>query len=115
MADFNPRSREGSDHQILDLVLDINISIHAPARGATLIGTIGKSLRLISIHAPARGATPLACYVRFSNRNFNPRSREGSDEGGGCMIPGYDISIHAPARGATAKLHTFAIFFQGIM
>lgn len=25
------------------------------------------------------------------------------------------ISIHAPARGATAKLHTFAIFFQGIM
>ena len=82
MADFNPRSREGSDHQILDLVLDINISIHAPARGATLIGTIGKSLRLISIHAPARGATPLACYVRFSNRNFNPRSREGSDSFG---------------------------------
>ena len=57
-ADFNPRSREGSDpifiHQFINLV--------------------------ISIHAPARGATP-APYPSSSPKGyFNPRSREGSDQ-----------------------------------
>ena len=76
------------------------ISIHAPARGATM--QLGSELQLdtISIHAPARGATGsrrnrkgdnifqstlprgerLAqlshCITQFY---FNPRSREGSD------------------------------------
>ena len=78
--DFNPRSREGSDinntNQELDpkgfqstlprgerLKQDIlyewhsRISIHAPARGATLTSVQKDNLVLISIHAPARGAT----------------------------------------------------------
>ena len=38
--------------------------------------------------------------------DFNPRSREGSDE----LLPMFDdisddISIHAPAKGATAIFH----------
>ena len=55
------------------------ISIHAPAKGATLliIGAICPTI--ISIHAPAKGATP----------NF-----------GWEMAPP-SISIHAPAKGAT--------------
>ena len=32
---FNPRSREGSDHIIVFLCNDISISIHAPVKGAT--------------------------------------------------------------------------------
>ena len=57
LSDFNPRSREGSDRIVLDLVGNLAISIHAPAKGATIT----------------------ALFVRFFRDNFNPRSREGSD------------------------------------
>ena len=55
--DFNPRSREGSDAYELSQPTGYNISIHAPARGATLIGVRRANDKRISIHAPARGAT----------------------------------------------------------
>ena len=55
------------------------ISIHAPARGATVIQPMVCKDYEISIHAPARGATLVPNdWVTFSG-----------------------ISIHAPARGAT--------------
>ena len=38
--------------------------------------TCGKK---ISIHAPARGATFCHLLALLNTRNFNPRSREGSD------------------------------------
>ena len=80
----------------------INISIHAPARGATMnIDEIIHWLK-ISIHAPARGATIFLVTDRRANRNFNPRSREGSDEISSVYLCEGGISIHAPARGATA-------------
>ncbi|EFE11183.1 hypothetical protein CLOM621_08656 [Clostridium sp. M62/1] len=56
--DFNPRSREGSDQQSIS--------------GTLIFGTI-------SIHAPARGATVGNRTIPFFYINFNPRSREGSD------------------------------------
>ena len=78
------------------------ISIHAPARGATpptRRGCSGRkfqstlprgerqgtqktsSLYLsISIHAPARGATDFSRSFRTFGLYFNPRSREGSDQ-----------------------------------
>ena len=37
--------------------------------------------------------------------NFNPRSREGSDDLDKIVEQLEEISIHAPARGATAKTH----------
>ena len=56
------------------------ISIHAPARGATF-GTAAVALFIaISIHAPARGATKSVSILKRRNKNFNPRSREGSDK-----------------------------------
>ena len=99
---FNPRSREGSDLRsqyatILRLQFQstlprgerllqdsvkqrtILISIHAPARGATLEMLVPKVKAKISIHAPARGATE-------------------ADHG---LMQQLSISIHAPARGAT--------------
>ena len=97
---FNPRSREGSDSdgELVDLLKEI--SIHAPARGATHVATNLTNGAKISIHAPARGATiytgGLAKVTLFQSTlprgerrgvtvsnpqviNFNPRSREGSD------------------------------------
>ena len=56
----------------------------------------------ISIHAPAKGATRLPMRSSTSRYNFNPRSREGSDFTTSIGIPNRSISIHAPAKGATA-------------
>ena len=56
--DFNPRSREGSDTTDGD---DFHTQI------------------IISIHAPARGATLEHGRRTAEQSNFNPRSREGSD------------------------------------
>ena len=101
---------------------DLFISTHAPARGATMFRIpLGQSSS-ISTHAPARGATGyynMDCMIgifqptlprgeRLRSRtcavqadDFNPRSREGSDE---TLLPTFlalSISTHAPARGAT--------------
>ena len=36
---------------------------------------------IISIHAPAKGATLFRAVCKIISSNFNPRSREGSDLG----------------------------------
>ena len=109
---FNPRSRAGSDtssaynHQRYS-----DVSIHAPARGATSAGhgrclgqstfqsTLPRGERRqaaqdpvaacdVSIHAPARGATcaPISERVQ-ADGSFNPRSRAGSDLMRSCTSP----------------------------
>ena len=57
----------------------------------------------ISIHAPAKGATRSQRNFRQYFTDFNPRSREGSDSMSTKQQRGYLISIHAPAKGATKK------------
>ena len=100
------------------------ISTHAPARGATASAVEVVLISLISTHAPARGATLRMQSPPATTRNFNPRSRTGSDilpeavkvlamafqptlphgerprcARALCGLSG--ISTHAPARGAT--------------
>ena len=74
--------REGRRAAAAQSSAAINISIHAPPRGAT--SDAGRSLQSsnISIHAPPRGAT-ITCERRYPISN---------------------ISIHAPPRGATPAL-----------
>ena len=80
VKDFNPRSREGSDLVPVSRTVSFvpfqstlprrerqgrlrrpaypaTISIHAPAKGATIMALIGSGVIKISIHAPAKGAT----------------------------------------------------------
>ena len=88
--------------RIDDITWTLDISIHAPVKGATFIvlalfpvilyfnprtregcdlpGNSLYTLRpAISIHAPVKGATQ-APYVRAAGRqDFNPRTREGCD------------------------------------
>ena len=121
---FNPRSREGSDVRLASQYLGLNsISIHAPARGATTFSTLLLSQHEFQSTLP-RGERPDNIYILSNTRkfqstlprgerqkiynsrlfvsNFNPRSREGSDDGeDGSKASKFDISIHAPARGAT--------------
>ena len=49
----------------------------------TMIGAIN-----ISIHAPAQGATVNSIISMPSQNNFNPRSRTGSDLHGNCTTAG---------------------------
>ena len=108
---------------------DIKISIHAPARGATVLRLFAGLRIVISIHAPARGATLWYIHIRRCGMDFNPRSRKGSDMAaqtnilqntvfqstlpqGERRVPHtktpftHAISIHAPARGATFPIFT---------
>ena len=69
---------------VADTFLDCGalVSIHAPARGATIKG-VEKYIRLlVSIHAPARGATSSNFVDIASSAGFNSRTREGCDKGG---------------------------------
>ena len=55
------------------------VSIHAPAWGATVFYADGIVLFHVSIHAPAWGATFDIGKAKMSAIRFNPRSRMGSD------------------------------------
>ena len=55
------------------------VSIHAPARGATLVERDERFLCVVSIHAPARGATHGNGLEVPRGDRFNPRPRTGGD------------------------------------
>ena len=117
LHNFNPRSHERSDESDVYLPLFLEISIHAPTRGATIYkelfdrlaifqSTLPReerqsnsfiilSLLIISIHAPTRGATCLPGY----------------------NSPCWIISIHAPTRGATILIgvEVFSMLFQSTL
>ncbi len=109
---FNPRSREGSDALTADQAADKYISIHAPTKGATFADSLLQFPFDISIHAPTKGATPLRPAVTASAKNFNPRSREGSDEREKNKVKDNEISIHAPTKGATCESTARFRFFS---
>ena len=103
---FNPRARTGRDAQLPHQhPAQARVSIHAPARGATLGGgglTVDQG---VSIHAPARGAT----WIEHESIERLIVSIHAPARGA-TLIHGHfsrigDVSIHAPARGATAGGH----------
>ena len=55
------------------------VSIHAPAWGATAVLLVLIKMLAVSIHAPAWGATNRNRLGRHALPSFNPRSRVGSD------------------------------------
>ena len=79
MRYFNPRSREGSDISELHFPRNLlRISIHAPAKGATLSVTPAVVGSIFQSTLPRRERRGIVASVR-AIRDFNPRSREGSD------------------------------------
>ena len=101
--DFNPRARVGRDRRRTanSIRSSSNISIHAPAWGATRDEFLYALKGSISIHAPAWGATAGSGARAATGANFNPRARVGRDCADGRANPSHHISIHAPAWGAT--------------
>ena len=70
---------KGATMRIFYTCQNFCISIHAPAKGATKIGELVTEIINISIHAPAKGATYTITTILKRQAYFNPRSREGSD------------------------------------
>ena len=87
-------------------MLDVVISIHAPARGAT-VNLFGLTYYFdISIHAPARGATVIPPLYNEEGYYISIHApARGATASVNLPTISYDISIHAPARGATANTH----------
>ncbi len=103
-SDFNPRSREGSDRiGVVVVRVEAPISIHAPAKGATLGRSQDRRHGRISIHAPAKGAT----LGRSQDRRHGRISIHAPAKGATwpCLTcpARRGISIHAPAKGATNR------------
>ena len=105
-SDFNPRTREGCDtNDLFVLQRGSSISIHAPAKGAT----INKMVRLINAYKfqsthPRRVRRCRRNQSQRRGRYFNPRTRAGCDlQVRTCAIAVWCISIHAPVLGATLR------------
>ena len=113
---FNPRARTGRDILRLSVLYPMSLFQSTRPHGARpMISSSVSSDFDVSIHAPARGATQDKVKVRTSTLRFNPRARTGRDT----YTPHYlssvfRVSIHAPARGATrtwiCKLYNFFSF-----
>ena len=83
MADFNPRSHEGSDGQAMDgLSETAAFQSTLPRRERREANLDEPAEEGISIHAPTKGATRKLRPMYLRIRNFNPRSHEGSDSNG---------------------------------
>ena len=99
---FNPRSRKGSDSAPCTLrPSSVSISIHAPARGATLVDWFYSGGEWNFNPRSRKGSDMMPMNIWMNSMNFNPRSRKGSDVFPTLLPKYYLISIHAPARGAT--------------
>ncbi len=134
---FNPRPRAGGDDDYigrLDLVSDV--SIHAPARGATHRRHGLARLAMCFNPRPRAGGDRMRhASARLRTGCFNPRPRAGGDvhielagtanscfnprpRAGGDRVSAHrscsrcTVSIHAPARGATASVGTMPLMFQ---
>ncbi len=80
------------------------ISIHAPREGGDEARERVTDLMEISIHAPARGATAGDRRDEAQGVDFNPRPREGGDASVSRWTPAIrTFQSTPPARGATAS------------
>ena len=101
LSDFNSRpSARGDLIPYLYEELDIDISIHAPPRGATQMPTIRLPIHLFQF-TPLREGRPPRSAISRRTRYFNSRPSARGDCRVACTPPADRISIHAPPRGAT--------------
>ena len=77
---FNSRAREGRDASLLARSAPAKPSFNSRAReGRDKFLLLLSFLLQVSIHAPARGATRRACWRKSTRKCFNSRAREGRD------------------------------------
>ena len=99
---FNPRARVGRDPVRIQFLLRMEISIHAPAWGATPPQDKPEDVQAFQSTRP-RGARRNCERYFCKTFDFNPRARVGRDDERQCKLLLGVISIHAPAWGATSS------------
>ena len=98
---FNSRAREGRDGESEVRPMAADVSIHAPAKGATMCMPSISSRRAQFQFTRPRRARRRPSASRRTSHGFNSRAREGRD-GHVVRVAGpAAVSIHAPAKGAT--------------
>ena len=98
---FNPRPRMGGDIYTGSLA-DNKLGFNPRPRMGGDPSNLKVSRRYnVSIHAPAWGATPAILDLLVVDFCFNPRPRMGGDQFLLIMADWLLVSIHAPAWGAT--------------
>ena len=116
-VNFNPRTREGCD-KFGETQMNKRIKFQSthPRRVRPVNNYLAYFSNEISIHAPAKGATLLVASLGICYQDFNPRTREGCDLTVDSTIDELnEISIHAPAKGATRqvkKYQTLTFYFN---
>ena len=132
---FNPRPRAGGDdHGESNDPDQDNVSIHAPAQGATQVTRMGRSAWMFQSTPPRRGRRTERRWLRkralFQSTpprrgrpgvgsrlelpiGFNPRPRAGGDGQSTTIADIWDVSIHAPAQGATQRALLINRFWRG--
>ena len=98
---FNPRTHTGCDSYVESYKTFLNVSIHAPTRGATIGSQQSGDLHPVSIHAPTRGATDSTRYVLNLDHVSIHAPTRGATDPEHAIRPCLVVSIHAPTRGAT--------------
>ena len=98
---FNPRSHERSDDSQFVYIAQMDISIHAPTRGATITARLLWITQQEFQSTLPREERPNRASSTRAAANFNPRSHERSDHARMRKRRSTGISIHAPTRGAT--------------
>ena len=100
--------REGRPALLPIPVAAIQISIHAPPRGATRSGCACSVVGGIFQFTPLREGRLGVVVQPFCGSNFNSRPSARGDDCPECRCYPSAISIHAPPRGATRKRKTSA-------
>ncbi len=101
---FNPRAHAGRDVRGKKAPgRKLEVSTHAPTRGATNATAIRIARRQVSTHAPTRGATP-PTWASKPSTWFQPTRPRGARPCARLVQPPpHAVSTHAPTRGATAR------------
>ena len=103
-ANFNPRSHEGSDFVFSAFVSPLDISIHAPTKGATVVFCIKIAIHLFQSTLPRRERQDIfSVWTGIAQISIHAPTKGAT---GGMSVPTeyWDISIHAPTKGATLIL-----------
>ena len=98
---FNPRPREGGDAGLRGRLARCQVSIRAPAKGATRRRVQPDQRQHVSIRAPAKGATWTWCLTGRGDRFQSAPPRRGRPRRGDRAGRPLVVSIRAPAKGAT--------------
>ena len=85
---FNPRAREGRDKSPKSFRCPTTCFNPRAREGRDCLSIFDHAYRIVSIHAPARGATMNAGKATCWPGSFNPRAREGRDR--------QALSVHQP-------------------